>query len=89
MTETQRPVDDTQARNAGIDRVLARPFDTEDLEGVILRALAIAPAQLPGENETQSDARPRGAHRIPQIRELWGAVQGSAATRSDPIANSM
>ncbi len=90
LTETQRPVDDTQARNAGIDRVLARPFDTEDVEGIILRALAIPPAQLPNENnsEPESGAPTFGMRRIPLIRELWGELIDSAATRVDPVAHS-
>ena len=87
LTETERPVDDTQARNAAIDRVLARPFDAEDVEGVILRSLAIPPAQLP--NDIDDDSAPhRAARRIPQIREIWGNLRDDAATRVDPIAFS-
>jgi len=88
MTDTPRRVDQSQARNAGIDRVLARPFDTEDIEGVILRALALPAAQLPSESENDTTARPPGARHTPQIRETWGGRSDSAATRVDSIATS-
>jgi PAS domain S-box-containing protein len=71
MTDLDSPVDDSQARNAGIDRVLTRPFDAEDVRGVILSALARPPARLA--TSTESAGGHRTGETPPQLRETWGA----------------
>ncbi len=75
MTDTDRGIDETQARNAGIDRTLVRPFDDEDAYGMIRSALAEPPAHVPSDKDAERDGdgqRPRAPQHAPLL-ELWGA----------------
>ncbi len=83
LTDPQRPVDDTQVRNAGIDRAISRPFDSEDLRGVIMTVLARPAARLP--TEIEGAAHPRGA-TLPALEETWGRQPGNV--RDDALSAS-
>ena len=73
MTDTHRPVDETQVRNAGIDRAISRPFDSEDVRSVILSALGRPAARLA--SESGSASRGRETPCLAQVHETWGAGQ--------------
>ena len=83
MTTPERPVDDTQMRNAGIDRALCRPFDSEDVRSVILSTLAAPAARLTSEVERAS--RRRDASSRPEVHETWGLGHTGPA-RDDALA---
>ena len=70
-------IDPTQARNAGIDRVLLRPFDVDDVYATLM---AIAPSCAPptesdeSENDTSEEAPRADAPSAPMADETIAAL---------------
>ncbi len=71
LADPSRPVDATQARNAGIDATLVRPFDAADLRGAILRVIAMPPARIdvPTTTRAMRSTLPASAE---VTSEIWG-----------------
>ena len=70
LTDPGQPVDETQARNAGIDRVMVRPFDARDVHATVFALMASAPAHAEAARPARLSTRSR--------RSLAGCNDGSA-----------
>jgi DNA-binding response OmpR family regulator len=73
-----RSIDETQSRNAGIDRVLARPFDARDLHALVFSLLVTPPARRMGAENVVA-ARHAGFEPTTQsvTQEIWGSSTGA------------
>jgi len=76
-----RVVDGVVARAAGIDRVLARPFDYQDLRAAVFSLLAASPAGRAAPAADGSATSTQGASV-----DVWGAAQ--AADGAIPMRNT-
>lgn len=89
LTSHEEPVSETQARNAGIDRVLVRPFDARDLHAEIFSVLAtpreLAAAPVPASVRSRAPAapRPREPAESSRTSEIWSRGE----VRTQPVGD--
>ncbi|MCG3134734.1 MAG: Adaptive-response sensory-kinase SasA [Planctomycetes bacterium] len=84
IADPHQPVSDSQARNAGIDRLLFRPFDARDLHAEVFAMMAAAPNRVTVASKPHkrgaTTVRTSGAAQEETTQEIWGAGRAEAAS---------
>jgi nitrogen-specific signal transduction histidine kinase/CheY-like chemotaxis protein len=91
VTGPEEPVSETQARNAGIDRVLVRPMDARDLQAESFALLAsprersAAPEPASVRNRAPAQRRVRMVECVASTTEVWarGSVRPTQELASE------